>query len=119
MISPTPGRMVYFHPGTHDSLRAQVPDGRPLAGQIAYVWNDRMVNLQVLDTNGNPHSRTSVQLLQDDDKPSVCGEGVPGVTVLEFGHACWMPYQLGQAAKTEATALELGAEVRRSGLAGP
>ncbi len=57
---------------------------------IVHVWGDRMVNLVVFDSNGRSLARTSVTLLQDDEpKP-------------EYGRfASWMPYQKGQAAKTE------------------
>lgn len=50
-----------------------------------------MINIAFFDQNGVAHNATSVALLQDDDsKP-------------EFGFfASWMPYQQGQAAKTEA-----------------
>ncbi|MBF5006826.1 hypothetical protein ISG32_21500 [Diaphorobacter sp. NR2-3-3-1] len=44
-----------------------------------------------MDANGNAHSRTSVPLVQD-------GDSCPA-----NGYYCeWMPYQKGQAAKTEA-----------------
>lgn len=51
-----------------------------------------MVNLTVFDSNGVPHSPTSIQLVQGDEpKP-------------EHGYFCaWMPYQVGQAAKAAAT----------------
>jgi hypothetical protein len=63
---------------------------------VTHVWNDRMVNLAVFDSNGVAHSKTSVPLLQDDDpKP-------------EHGFFCeWMPFQKGQAAKTEALESQL------------
>jgi hypothetical protein len=62
---------------------------QPMAATVVYVWNDRLVNLQVLDHAGSAHSPTSVPLLQDEDaRPD--------------GYFCeWMPYQKGQAAKTE------------------
>lgn len=90
MIQPSIGRVVWFTPSVNDDPRADIK--QPLIGHVAYVWNDRLVNLAVFDQNGNSlGGRTSVQLLQDDDlKP-------------EHGYfASWMPYQKGQAAKTEA-----------------
>ena len=46
------------------------------------------MNLAVFDSNGTPHSRTSVPLVQE------------GEDKLEHGYFCeWMPYQVGQAAK--------------------
>jgi hypothetical protein len=52
-----------------------------------------MVNLTVFDHNGCPHSRTSITLIQEGDDPNLIG----GRAWCE-----WMPYQKGQAAKTEA-----------------
>lgn len=40
---------------------------RPCAGTVAYVHSDRLVNLSGLDHLGATHSRTQIQLLQDDD----------------------------------------------------
>lgn len=88
MITPTPGRIVWFTPFSGDAEITS--DGtQPLAAIIAYVWNDRLVNLSVIDQNGNHHARTSVQLLQDED--------------VSYGGATaqWMPYQVGQAKKHE------------------
>lgn len=88
MIEPTPGRVVWYHPANeHDAKALSVSPGATLAAHVAYVHNSRLVNLMVIDTNGNPHSGTSVQLLQDDDKP------MAGASYCE-----WMPYQKGQAA---------------------
>lgn len=111
MIVPTVGRVVWFWPSRgpfaggdfcyHDRKQ-------PCAAQIAYVWGDTCVNLQALDQNGVSHNFTSVPLIQEgDERPE--------------GYFCeWMPYQKGQAAKTEAvekTALELGAAARAAGIA--
>jgi hypothetical protein len=99
MIKPTIGRVVLFK-------RADAPN-QEFPAIICYVHSDRMVNLAIWDANGNPVPQTSVSLLQDDDRPA--------------GDAFWcewMPYQKGQAAKTEAaeaTALELGAAARAAG----
>jgi len=89
MISPTPGRVVWYMPGAE---RAALGGGDDvLAAIVAYVHTDRLVNLAVFDVNGNVHSRTSVKLLQDDEQEDYLGQP----------HAVWMPYQKGQAAKTE------------------
>ena len=89
MIKPTIGRVVWFHHGK---------DGQqPLAALVAYVHSDTMVNLAVFDPNGVPFNKTSVTLVQ---------EGAP----IPAGMYCeWMPYQKGQAAKTEALEKKLGA----------
>jgi hypothetical protein len=85
MIEPTPGRVVWFHP-----LASANPHGRPHAALVAFVQDPRKVNLAVFDENGAPYSATSVPLLQDDDARP---EGV--------AYAEWMPFQKGQATKTE------------------
>jgi uncharacterized protein (DUF1501 family) len=93
MIKPTVGRVVWFTPkrsltkSTFGGIREY--DGQPMAATIAYVWTDHMVNLQVIDHDGTAHAKGSVPLIQD-------GEPKPD------GFFCeWMPYQKGQAAKTE------------------
>jgi len=88
MIKPTIGRVVWYHPSEFDRTPMTL-HGEVLAAIIVHVWSDTYVNLTVFDSNGTPHARTSVQLLQDGDpnRPSAYCE--------------WMPYQKGQAAKTE------------------
>lgn len=90
MISPSNGQIVWYTPA-HDHMDATQHDPlRPLAAMIVHVWGDRMVNLAVFNSDGHQTARTSVILLQDDDpKPKA-------------GRFCeWMPFQLGQARKTE------------------
>ena len=83
MIQPTVGRVVLFHPfGKQD---------RTYPALVCFVHSDRMINLGGFDQDGVPFSACSVQLLQD-------GDTLPDVTA----YAEWMPYQKGQAAKTEA-----------------
>ena len=92
VIAPTVGRVVWFTPAANGDPRGDVK--QPLVALVAYVWNDRLVNLTVFDQNGNSiGGQTSVPLLQGDDpKP-------------ELGYfASWMPYQKGQAAKAEQLA---------------
>lgn len=98
MIIPTVGRVVWFWPNAKEP--GYVTGGlQPLIGLIAHVHNDRLVNLAVFDANGTPLKSpvTSCKLLQEDDlKPDV-------------GSFCsWMPYQKGQAAKTEALEAKVG-----------
>lgn len=82
MISPTIGRVVLVYRGKSNQAEPAL---------VAYVFSDRMINVGGFDKNGAPFQATSMQLLQDDDKPMN-----PGY------YAEWMPYQKGQAAKTEA-----------------
>lgn len=88
MIKPTVGRVVWYTP--HVDSDARWDKEQPLSASIAYVHGDRCVNIAYIDQAGVSHPSTSVKLLQDGDaKP-------------ESGCYCeWMPYQKGQAAKTE------------------
>lgn len=91
IITPTPGRAVWYYP-SQDEINAKQfacnDPSQPLAATVAYVWGDRMVNLSVLDQNGNQFRRTSVALVQPGDEPKRTSEGP---------FATWMPYQIGQA----------------------
>lgn len=96
MIVPTIGRVVWYHPNTWD------PGGTLTgvqAAHIAFVHNKSSVNLMVIDSDGNPYSRTSVYLLQEKNE----------IPPTPTGYAEWMPYQRGQAAKTE----QLEAQLRK------
>lgn len=90
-IHPTVGRVVWFYPasGCAEAGFARHDIGGPYAALIAHVWTDSLVNLTVLDANGTPHGRTSVPLLQ-------AGQEAP-----DYAFCDWMPFQKGQAAKTE------------------
>jgi len=94
MIKPTVGRVVWFWPSAnYASQRGMMCSDRaqPLAALIAYVHGDRMVNLSVLDQKGEAFAVCSVPLLQEGDELSPCSF-----------YCEWMPYQKGQAAKTDA-----------------
>ncbi|MDH5219213.1 MAG: hypothetical protein OEX19_16025 [Gammaproteobacteria bacterium] len=83
MIKPTIGRQVWYWPEQQVS--------QPYAATICHVWTDTCVNLSILDANGKQFAETSVLLYQGDensDRPA--GK-----------FAEWMPYQKGQAKKTE------------------
>lgn len=92
-IDPTPGRVVYFFSsqdlGWGDHIDG---DDQPRAAIVSRVTSPSTVNLCVFDHNGSPHPMPSVRLLQD---------GEPRMAT-EVHWAEWMPYQKGQAAKTEA-----------------
>lgn len=59
---------------------------QPLDATVICVHNNRMVNLAVIDSEGNPFIRLSAHLKQDDD---AMPEGM--------AYAEWMPYQVGAA----------------------
>ena len=107
IITPTVGRKVWFRlnginelekpcsgaeTATVRSFPSVVDLTQPFDATVVYVWDDRRVNLHVLDHYGNPFIiATSVPLLQEGDTPP------------QFGfYAEWMPYQLGQAKKEAA-----------------
>ena len=90
MIQPTVGRVVWFYKW----VGSQGYKG-PLAAHVAFVHSDSMVNLMVIDENGNPRPETSVHLRQDDEERE------------QSDYCEWMPYQKGQAAKTEALEAKL------------
>jgi hypothetical protein len=98
VIKPTVGRVVWFYPSKHDGIAHE--KGKPLAAIVARVWGDRMVNLSVIDHDGNTHARTSVPLKQEGDDDFKVGEL----------YCEWMPYQKGQAAKAEAAEKALAAK---------
>jgi len=85
MITPTPGRVMWFWP---EATRRET---HPLAAMVAYVHNDNMVNLSVLSTDGAPFPACSIAIVQDGS-PYVVGDQP---------YAEWMPYQIGQAKKHE------------------
>lgn len=96
MITPAPGRVVWFYKDL-----GQRQDQRPLAAIVTWVHNDRLVNLAVFSKDGGVVGWPDVPLLQDDEP--IAKPWMP--------FAEWMPYQKGQAAKTEA--LEAGLVFRK------
>jgi len=96
LITPTVGRVVWFRPKNtvfrDDKGNVIHHDGiAPLAALVVYVHSDTMVNLSVTDHAGRQFPITSVTLVQDGESTENLG-----------CYAEWMPYQKGQAAKTEA-----------------
>jgi hypothetical protein len=95
VIKPTVGRVVLYkahsnetYPGAGDGFQPAI---------VCKVWSDTCVNLAVFDANGNPSGRTSVLLVQPEAES-------PGA-----GYCTWMPYQVGQAQKTEELEKKLAA----------
>lgn len=104
-IKPTVGRVVHFFehdPPTLDAVaRLDAAHGReppepvnfhrePQAAIIAKVHDDGSVNLMTIQPSGNTQARSNVLLVQDGDKRPK-----------DRSYCAWMPYQVGQAAKTE------------------
>jgi hypothetical protein len=92
-IEPTIGRIVHYEPHPGDPGYNVSPETR--AAIIAGINEDGTVNLAVFDRYGRYSAITSVRLVQDN-------EITPAT-----GCAHWMPYQIGQAAKTEALQEEI------------
>jgi hypothetical protein len=89
MIKPTIGRVLWYHPV------GSTAEEQPLAAVVAHMWSDTCVNLAVFNANGEARNATSVLLYQGEgERPS-------------SNYAEWMPYQQGQAAKTEAAEKQL------------
>jgi len=84
LIKPTVGRVVLVFDRPHAHTE------QPEAALITYVHNDQLINVGGFDANGHPFQLTSLYLVQSDKDHS---EGMQ--------RAEWMPYQKGQAAKTE------------------
>jgi hypothetical protein len=84
VIHPTQGRQVWFWKnGSRFGIE------QPEAATIAYVHSPRMVNLQVIDHNGEARGETSIPLVQPDDSYD---------EAIANGQFCeWMPFQKGQA----------------------
>lgn len=91
-IEPTIGRVVWFWPRTYMATDSgNLGQGHPYTAQVCYVHKNGHVNLAGYRHDGTPFTAQSVQLVQEAD------EEVPQGPYCE-----WMPYQKGQAAKTEA-----------------
>ena len=91
MFKPTIGRVVWYWPTAYDlaqGMFAYPGSDQPMAATVSFVHSDRMVNLSVVDHNGQAFEKRSTTLLQDGD-----------VVRDRAGYAEWMPYQKEQATK--------------------
>jgi hypothetical protein len=100
MIQPTIGRVVLFHV---DKAKVDA-GGQALPALVCFVHSDNLINVGGFETDGTPFAHTEVPLLQDDDAPPATGP-----------YAEWMPYQKGQAAKTEQLQSQLATEGAEAG----
>lgn len=87
MIAPTVGRVVWYRPDDGTDQR--------FAAHVAKVHDDATVNLMVIDPAGIPFAKQFVTLVQDGAVP-------------QPGECEWMPYQKGQAARTEQLERQIG-----------
>lgn len=95
-MKPTIGRKVWFFEA------AGTPEQD---ATVIDVHGERMVSLYVVNRGGTASSRRSVTLVQEGDE------------VPTGPHCTWMPYQKGQAAKTEALEAKLAPPVDTSDVA--
>lgn len=93
MIKPTIGRIVWFYPYGRSQVEAKE---QPHAAIIAYVHSAECINIAYFDVNGIAKPANGVRLCHDDEPRP------------DFAFAEWMPYQIGQAAKTAELATQLG-----------
>lgn len=89
-IKPVPGRMIHFYPAASSSFN-EGREGQPLAAVVAHVNPDQTVNLCAFSVTGTPIAVQSVRVVQASDDFKDDGSQ----------YARWMPYQVGQAQKTE------------------
>lgn len=105
---PTIGRVVYFYDAS---------GAREKMAFVTDVIEGHKVNLFVINHNGSIASRYEVRHAKDSGQDAGQNSGVSGA------HWDWMPYQKGQATKTEElqreldnnAALALGAAARAAG----
>ena len=83
-MAPTVGRVVLFFPAAGSPI-PHIP-GIPLAATVAWVENERQVNLAAVDMNGASWPQQNVQFVHDDDAYET-----------DAARCEWMPYQVGQA----------------------
>lgn len=91
MIKPTIGRKIWFRlNGFKKYSIVNFDNEQAMDASINFVHNNNKINIIVVDHVGNLHSVNEIMLVSDDFKPI---EGIP--------YCEWMPYQVGQAKKTE------------------
>lgn len=93
MIKPTIGRVLWIYRLVRNESSAQalldLKQAEPAF--VTYVHGDREVNVAGFTSVGDPFRSLNCVLLQDDDaKPD------------DRDFACWMPYQVNQAAENTA-----------------
>jgi hypothetical protein len=75
-VLPMVGDDVLFHINgarIYSPCPEQLNADQPMAAKVVFVWGPEMVNLQVIDHQGNPRAVTSVRFMQPDDEDTPCG----------------------------------------------
>ena len=84
-IKPSVGRVVWYREV------GEPEDSQPQAATVAFVQSDGLLNLSVVEHDGNVRPKTGVPLVQEG-----------GAAKPEAGGYCeWMPFQIGQQKRTE------------------
>lgn len=97
-ITPTVGRMLHYVVVSTQPWFAGSP-GDVCAAVVARVNSESNVTLTVFDAMGRPYPVEGVPLVQEGD-------------TFPAGNYCrWMPFQVGQAAKTDDVAVKLAEQV--------
>lgn len=97
MIEPTIGRVVWVR-----NRQGRMHD-QPETAQICFVHSNTLINVGGFDHVGQPFRCVNIALVQE-----------PGTLVDANAAYCeWMPYQKGQASKTEALEKKLTDEAER------
>lgn len=108
LITPSVGRVVYFHPHDRHPEMRWVDRNQPMAAIVALVNSDTNLNLTVFDQEGNSFAVQNVTLVHDIDAGPIP----------DAHFAFWMPYQLGQARRAaEADAIQASA-AEQTGITG-
>jgi|SRR5215469_7360771 len=89
-ITPTIGRIVWFYPVAQAENYMVRLSEQPMAASVCHVNPDGSVNLLVTDHDGRSWSIHEVPLVQAGEEPPP-----------DQSYCSWMPYQIGQAKKTE------------------
>ena len=87
MIQPSISRALWLYQTHAEYARGH----QAFAVTVAYVHNDRLINVGGFNHDGNVIVFRSIPLLQDEDQPPTNGP-----------FCVWMPYQKSQASKTDA-----------------
>lgn len=88
MIKPSVGRIIWYNPAPNEPIYSE---RQVLAAIIAGVNFTGTINIAVFAADGSgPHARQDVPIFDGESAP------IPAACCV------WMPYQKGQAAKTEA-----------------
>lgn len=97
IIQPTISRQVHYFPNKGEPVNVRHEE-QPFAATVCCVHNDRLVNLQIIDHEGNAYGRRNVKLVQPGEPHPATG-----------AFCCWMGFQIGQTPAASAMVSRVGA----------